>query len=120
MKKVSEIATEILKTVDYPRETVEFQVTRIARKFNYELIGKKDYRLDAKDAEEVEFITSKFLHNRIKVEEKTKTATQMLPIIAKSKNKEASKTPSTKEIPLVKGHRKKKARKKNKSFTFWK
>lgn len=109
MRTLEDIVESILKKSSYPREIVEFQVARIARKFKYELSGKKKNILSKEDASDVESITTRFLQDRKGHETRKDDATQLLAIVS-PKDKTDVKT-TTKPLPIVKPVKKKLFRK---------
>lgn len=106
MTTLEQIVENILKKSNYPREVVEFHVERIARKFKYELIGKKENLLSKEDASDVESITSRFLYDRKEHETRKDNATQLLAIIPPARTKNPGTM--TKPLPVI-GLKKKKS-----------
>lgn len=101
MKTLQEIVDSITKNTSYSREVVEFHVERIAKKFKYELSGKKNNLLSKEDAADVESIATRFFQDRKKRETIKSNATQLLPIIGvPAKSHHAVKT-TTKPLPII-------------------
>lgn len=101
MTTLDQIVENILKKSHYPREVVEFHVERIARKFKYELVGKKENLLSKEDAADVESITSRFLYDRKGHEDRKDDATQLMPIISMPNKEDNNIFASTKPLPIV-------------------
>lgn len=110
MKTIEQLSAELAESLKIPQGTVAFHLKRIARKFDYDLYGKDDNLMDDKDAKDVEFITSRFLVDRINKEKSKKTHTRLLPMIVINKtSKESggskakqSGSPKTKPMPIIK------------------
>lgn len=112
MKTIEQLSAELAESLKIPHDTVAFHLKRIARKFDYEIYGKNENMMDDKDAKDVEFITSRFLIDRVKKEKSKKNHTRLLPMIVVSKasnesnisdNKvKSNKNPKTKPMPIIK------------------
>lgn len=93
MTTLEEIVDSIVKKSNYPRSVVAYHAKRIARKFDYELSGKKQNILSKEDAADVESITSRFLQDRKRHESRNNTATQLLAVVPEKTD--------TKPLPLI-------------------
>jgi hypothetical protein len=104
MKTIEQLSAELAKSLKIPQNTVAFHLKRIARKFDYELYGKDGNLMDDKDAKDVEFITYRFLLDRVNKEKSKKTHTRLLPMIVVNKESPdgAKRTPKTKQMPIIK------------------
>lgn len=103
MKTIEEIASKIAETTELPEETIAFHLKRIARKFDYELSGKQENILDNKDASDVEFITARFLYERLRKEKLQKGHTRLIPIVKVAQVRPKTESmPVTKPMPIVK------------------
>lgn len=102
MRTISEIITKVSNNVDYPKDIVEYHVRRLAVKFDYTPIVRETYTQN--DADDLEFISSRFLQERKRREAEQKPATALLPKIELTKPP-ASTGPQTKPLPVIKKKR---------------
>lgn len=110
MKTIEQLSAELAESLKIPQGTVAFHLKRIARKFDYEIYGKNENMMDDKDAKDVEFITSRFLIDRVKKEKSKKNHTRLLPMIVANKTStessgskvKSNKNPKTKPMPIIK------------------
>lgn len=99
MRTLSDIITRVNDKVDYPADIVSYHVRRLAVKFDYTPVIKETYTKN--DADDIEFISYRFLQDRKRRESLQKPTTALLPKIEPEKNT-VNTGPQTKPLPVIK------------------